>query len=103
METSASGINFKMVVISCMFPEAFMPSVFIQVSSQIALNPAAMAIIALVASTGKNLLSAPTSDTAIVALVHQQEIQYPQAYYKTCEISKPFPGISIRAAIAIRH
>ena len=73
--TSNRGIIFNIVVTNCNFPEATMPSVFTQVSNQIAPSPVKIASSAFVARAGKKVLKALTSDTAIAAFVHQIEIQ----------------------------
>ena len=73
--TSSKGIIFKIVVTNCNFPDATIPNVLIHVSNHIMPSPVSMATTAFVASMGKKILSAPTSETAMAALVHQIEIQ----------------------------
>ena len=88
--TKMSGITFNIVVTNCNLPEANMPFVFIQVRNQIATKPAATATIALLPRMGKKVLMALTNETAIAALVHQSDIQYPQATKKPAKSPKPF-------------
>ena len=90
MATRINGMTFKIVVTNCNFPEARTPFVLIQVKNQIANKPALTAAIALLASTGKKVLKALIKETAIAALVHQSEIQYPQATKKPAKSPSPF-------------
>ena len=73
------GASFSAVVITCTFPPALIPNVFIHVSNQILESAVTTAAMALVPNIGTNKLIAPTKETAIVALVAKVEIRYPHA------------------------
>jgi hypothetical protein len=57
------------------FPEAYTPKVFTQVSNQRQAKPVAKAKLEFCASIGKKVLNALTKDTAMAALVVQSEIK----------------------------
>src|SRR5450432_102821 len=87
--TASRGTILIIVVTNCNLPDVTMPSVLTQVSSQMAPNPVNMANKVLVARAGKKVLNALTIETAMAALVHQIEIQYPQATRKPAKSPSP--------------
>ena len=73
------GTIFNRVVSTCTIAIVFKALELIQVKNQITPKPVVIAANLFSPRTGKNTSKYPTRATAIAALVHQIEIQYPQA------------------------